>query len=106
MLGSVRLPMAAKFAGAQAVAENIRTAIASITITSVARPITASIGIAVLPDHAGDATSLLRHADRALYTAKNNGRNRSEIFARDMLPSTPRADAARTPKRRTRAAAG
>ncbi len=69
------------------VAENIRAAVAAITVGSVARPITASIGIAVLPDHAGDATSLLRHADRALYSAKKNGRNRIETFARDMLTS-------------------
>ena len=88
--------------GAQAVAENIRTAIASITVSSVARPITASIGIAVLPDHAGDATSLLRHADRALYTAKNNGRNRTEIFARDMLPVTPERLPAKTSRSRAR----
>jgi diguanylate cyclase (GGDEF)-like protein len=69
------------------VAENIRAAVAAITVASVARPITASIGIAVLPDHAGDAAGLLRHADRALYSAKKNGRNRTEIFARDMLTS-------------------
>jgi diguanylate cyclase (GGDEF)-like protein len=67
------------------VAENIRAALAAITVASVPRPITASIGVAVLPDHAGDATSLLRLADRALYTAKKNGRNRTEVFARDML---------------------
>ncbi|MHB8233835.1 MAG: diguanylate cyclase [Solirubrobacteraceae bacterium] len=71
--------------GAQLVAENVRGAIASISVASVARSITASIGVAVLPDHAGDATTLLRHADRALYTAKNNGRNRTEVFVRDML---------------------
>ena len=70
---------------AQLVAENVRAAIASISVASVARSITASIGVAVLPDHAGDATTLLRHADRALYTAKNNGRNRTEVFVRDML---------------------
>jgi len=30
-----------------------------------------------MPDHAGDATTLLRYADRALYTAKNIGRDRA-----------------------------
>jgi diguanylate cyclase (GGDEF)-like protein len=81
-------------AAGRLVAENIRAAVAAITVGSVARPITASIGIAVLPDHAGDATSLLRHADRALYSAKKNGRNRIETFARDMLTSEAPADAA------------
>jgi diguanylate cyclase (GGDEF)-like protein len=86
--------------GAQGVAENIRLAIEAITIASVGQPITASIGIAVLPEHAGDATTLLRHADRALYTAKKNGRNRVELFARDMLPTDTRAEPRRA--RRTR----
>jgi diguanylate cyclase (GGDEF)-like protein len=71
---------------AQLVAEKIRVAVAAITVPSIERAITASIGVAVLPEHAGDATSLLRHADRALYSAKKNGRNRTEVFALDMLP--------------------
>ena len=69
--------------GAQLVAETIRAAVAAIAIPTVERPITASLGIAILPDHAGDATSLLRHADQALYTAKKNGRNRIETFTRE-----------------------
>jgi diguanylate cyclase (GGDEF)-like protein len=79
------------------VAENMRAAVASITVASVPRPITASIGVAVLPDHAHDAKSLLRHADRALYTAKKNGRNRTEIFARDMLSIETATEVAPSP---------
>lgn len=41
-------------------------------------PITASIGVAVLPDHARNRTSLEQAADRAVYTAKRNGRDRIE----------------------------
>lgn len=37
--------------------------------------ITASFGVAVFPDHAPDEKSLVRHADAALYEAKNSGRN-------------------------------
>ena len=76
------------------VAEKVRLAIAGVTIPSVREPITASIGVAVIPDHAGDANGLLRHADRALYIAKKNGRNRTEAFTREMLPSATATPAA------------
>jgi diguanylate cyclase (GGDEF)-like protein len=35
--------------------------------------VSASIGIAFFPEHAGDADSLLRHADVAMYAAKDSG---------------------------------
>ena len=37
--------------------------------------VTVSIGIASYPQHGDSPEQLLRRADRALYTAKNNGRN-------------------------------
>jgi diguanylate cyclase (GGDEF)-like protein len=60
-------------------AEKIRAAIAQITVSGVDREITASLGVATIPDHAGDGDQLVRSADRALYVAKTNGRNRVEI---------------------------
>jgi diguanylate cyclase (GGDEF)-like protein len=79
--------------GAQQVAETIRAAVAAIAIPQVEQPITASLGIAVLPDHAGDGTALLRHADRALYAAKEKGRNRTETFTQ----GTPTSDRSSRP---------
>ena len=37
--------------------------------------ITASIGIAIFPDHGEDIATLLKHADAAMYEAKRQGRN-------------------------------
>jgi diguanylate cyclase (GGDEF)-like protein len=68
-------------AGARTIGEKLRRAIGAITIPGVDRDITASLGIAVFPDDAVDAEALIRHADRALYRAKSNGRNRLETFA-------------------------
>jgi diguanylate cyclase (GGDEF)-like protein len=65
--------------GAVAAAEKIRAAIAGLSIRGVDRQITISIGLAVIPEHAGDGDGLLRSADRALYAAKEHGRNRVEV---------------------------
>ncbi len=42
--------------------------------------VSASIGIAHFPDHGGDAETLFRHADVAMYRAKADGRNRVHHF--------------------------
>src|SRR6267143_77170 len=46
------------------------------------RGVTASLGVAVFPDHAEEPESLLRAADEALYEAKGRGRNQVRIFVR------------------------
>jgi diguanylate cyclase (GGDEF)-like protein len=65
-------------AGALHVAEKLRAEIATLSIPGVDRRITASFGVAVMPDDAGEPDLLLRAADRALYAAKNAGRDRVE----------------------------
>jgi diguanylate cyclase (GGDEF)-like protein len=67
--------------GAVQIAEKLREAIAAITIPGLDRTITASFGVAVLPDEAVEPEELVRVADRALYTAKSLGRNRVEVVA-------------------------
>ena len=67
--------------GALQVAEATRLAISAISLPNFDHPITASVGVAILPDDAGDAVTLFRSADRALYAAKQNGRNRVETAA-------------------------
>ncbi|MCP3869750.1 MAG: diguanylate cyclase [Gammaproteobacteria bacterium] len=42
--------------------------------------ISGSLGISVYPDNGDNVDDLLRHADAAMYHAKNNGRNRFEFF--------------------------
>lgn len=46
--------------------------------------ITASIGIALFPADGMDATSLIQHADLAMYGAKRLGRNRIQFFSEDL----------------------
>jgi diguanylate cyclase (GGDEF)-like protein len=65
--------------GALEAAEKLRGAIERVTVPGIDRPVTASVGAAVYPHTAADAESLLRLADRALYAAKANGRNRAEL---------------------------
>ncbi|WP_296673913.1 diguanylate cyclase [Rhodoferax sp.] len=66
---------------APAVAEKIRQSIEEPTNTpsGLMLQVSASIGIAVYPDHALTAPDLLRFGDRAMYLAKNAGGNRVQM---------------------------
>ena len=55
------------------VAERLRSALA---VAPTSAPVTASVGVATLPDDALDHEDLLEKADQGLYKAKRNGRNR------------------------------
>ncbi len=46
--------------------------------------ISASIGVAFYPEDGSDATALVKAADMAMYRAKDNGRNRFEVFREEL----------------------
>jgi len=47
--------------------------------------LTASVGVCVYPDFAGDVDTMLERADAATYVAKENGRNQYQMYADAML---------------------
>jgi two-component system cell cycle response regulator len=58
------------------IAERLRLAVSAAP--SIV-PITSSAGVATYPSHAGDADTLVRAADDALYRSKSDGRNRTSV---------------------------
>jgi len=70
---AVLLPKA-ELAGAVQVAERLRASIEAKKIAGV--KVTASFGVAQLDDGVGDPPAFVEKADRALYRAKETGRNR------------------------------
>jgi len=83
--------------GATALATKLRVAIADLQFSSVPRLVTASLGVAAMPAGAVDGATLLRYADRALYVAKERGRNRVEISAQNTERISPPSTASVSP---------
>jgi diguanylate cyclase (GGDEF)-like protein/PAS domain S-box-containing protein len=68
-----------------AVVERIIDEVAQpVTIDGRELYVTCSIGIALYPSDGGDATTLLRNADAAMYSAKERGRNSFQFYAPNM----------------------
>ena len=65
------------------VAEKIRTSVESLkdkfSRINIISPLTVSIGVASLKGDRLNATDLLQHADKALYVAKNAGKNNCQV---------------------------
>lgn len=66
---------------ALAVAEKIRhTLNTPFVLNTLSLGISSSIGIAIFPDHGSNEVELCKHADAAMYLAKENGRNAAYLF--------------------------
>jgi diguanylate cyclase (GGDEF)-like protein len=71
---------AADLEGAYGLAERVRAGIEALAIEvdgGTPLRVTASFGVAALPESAGDQGSLIAAADGALYAAKRAGKNRT-----------------------------
>ena len=69
------------------VAEQIRTSFADTPCEVDGKPVvvTVSIGLVISDDAVLDLSALLAQADHALYRAKDNGRNRTEVASLDLI---------------------
>lgn len=63
---------------ARLAAERLRAVVSEVPVEGVGI-VTASIGVAACPEHANSERSLYASSDRALYEAKNGGRNRVSV---------------------------
>jgi GGDEF domain-containing protein len=73
----------------------LRAAVFAITLRVAGNTIpsiSASFGLAIFPDVTGNRTDLIQLADRALYRAKGEGRNRVAVAE---APAPPTAQAAK-----------
>lgn len=78
----VLLPLIDTVADAEIVAEKIRAALAEpFHLAGLRLEVSSSIGIALYPDHGADDAALMLHADTAMYSAKNCGRDRVTVFS-------------------------
>ena len=73
------------FKNAESAVQNVRELLAAVRkpcrVEAYELFITASMGVSFYPQDGVDAASLLRNADSAMYTAKNNGKNDFRCFS-------------------------
>jgi diguanylate cyclase (GGDEF)-like protein/PAS domain S-box-containing protein len=71
--------------GAAVVAEAVLRSINTpLTLLNQEISVSASIGICLFPNDAGDVSEMIRNADAAMYRAKSAGRNSYQFYTRDM----------------------
>ena len=58
----------------------LRTIKSPIELDGKTYQLTASMGVTIFPFDTGDADTLLRHADQAMYQAKHNGKKQHHLF--------------------------
>jgi diguanylate cyclase (GGDEF)-like protein/PAS domain S-box-containing protein len=75
----------------------LRAAAASVNVNGASISVTASLGVTFFPADDSDADQLIRHADQALYQAKQAGKNRFQLFdvAHDVAVKARHESAAR-----------
>ncbi len=73
--------------GAYRVAEKLRKKVEEMSLAAIDSDnpprITCSLGISCYPLHGNNIEKLIQSADKALYVAKNSGRNRTSVFGED-----------------------
>lgn len=75
------------------VAEKIRAALSlPMRIDELELSLSASLGIAVYPEHGEDEDEIAKNADRAMYYAKDRGGNQVKVFDSGMPPVCPLGD--------------
>jgi len=79
--------------GAEHVAEKLLHLLAHSNVVTGTHPVSASIGIAVLPATGASSHELLRRADEAMYWSKAHGRNRVAVHGALIAPSSLRGGA-------------
>ena len=57
---------------------------AELAIQNHSLSVSCSLGISIFPEHGADNETLIKHADAAMYTAKDSGRNNFQFFTADM----------------------
>ena len=77
---------------ASAAGEKLRKTVESFSFPGVARPVTISAGVASFPTDGDSRDALVSAADRALYAAKQGGRNRVIVASKQAASTSAKND--------------